>query len=248
VRLTTIFRQAAESSIVMGAHAINSGSMPELASPRELDKDFVFVTADDADELATKIVGVVSVSLPKRGIPACDVQVLTPMQRGSAGAAHLNQRLQEALNPKDANKPEAHRGGKTLRLGDRVIQVRNNYDKNIFNGDVGAVIAVDSEEEQVTVRFADLEIKYDYSELDELMLAYALSIHKSQGSEFPAVVIALHPQHYALLQRQLIYTALTRARSFAVLVGSKRAVAMAVRNNRPSQRLTLLKERLQGLI
>jgi exodeoxyribonuclease V alpha subunit len=248
VRLTTIFRQAAQSNIVVGAHAINSGRMPELASPRELDRDFVFVSADDAEELATKIVGVVSVSLPKRGIPPGDIQVLTPMQRGSAGAAYLNQRLQQALNPKDASRPEAQRGGRTLRLGDRVIQIRNNYDKNIFNGDVGAVVAVNTEGSEITVRFADVEINYDYSELDELMLAYALSIHKSQGSEFPAVVIALHPQHYTLLQRQLIYTALTRARRFAVLVGSKKAVAIAVRNDRQNKRLTLLRERLQGLV
>ncbi len=251
-RLTTIFRQAAESRIVMSAHEINSGTVPALPTPREAERsggDFVFIGADQAEDVADKIVAVVSISLPKRGIPAADVQVLTPMQRGSAGAAYLNQRLQETLNPKHPSKPEAARsGGVIFRLGDRVIQMRNNYDKVIFNGDIGVVKSIDIPGEKLTVKYADQEIDYDYTDLDELSLAYALSIHKSQGSEFPAIVIALHSQHFTLLQRQLIYTALTRARKFAVIVGSPKAVGIAVRNDKTARRSTLLKERLQGLL
>ncbi len=247
-RLTTIYRQAAESMIVTNAHAVNQGLMPELPSPRETDKDFVFLNGSEAEEIADKIVGVVARSLPKRGFPSSDVQVLTPMQRGSAGAAYLNQRLQDALNPKTPNTLEVQRGGRTYRTGDRVIQLKNNYDKGVFNGDIGLVYAISTGDETLTVKYIDTDVKYDLADLDELGLAYALSIHKSQGSEFPAVVIALHTQHFALLQRQLVYTALTRARRFAVIVGSAKAIAIAVKNDRTSWRLTCLKERLQGLM
>lgn len=247
-RLTQVFRQAAMSTIITNAHAINKGQMPALPKPSETDKDFVFVPAEEAEEVAQKTVAVVAKSLPKRGYRPADIQVLTPMQRGSAGAAYLNSRLQEVLNPARPNKPDVSRGQRTFRAGDRVIQMCNNYDKGVFNGDIGSVVDISHEQELVFVRFSDGEINYEFSELDELSLAYALSVHKSQGSEFPVAVIALHTQHYALLQRNLIYTALTRAKKFAVLVGNKRAVAIAVKNDHQGTRHTRLKERLQGLI
>jgi exodeoxyribonuclease V alpha subunit len=190
---------------------------------------------------------VVSRSLPNRGFDPSDIQVLSPMQKGVAGAVNLNEQLQNALNPKNEELSEASRSGRVYRQGDRVIQLRNNYDKSVFNGDIGLVESIDNEEERLTVKFTDQTIDYNFSELDELSLAYALSIHKSQGSEFPAVVIAMHTQHFALLQRQIVYTALTRAKKMAVIVGSKKAIAIAVRNDHQSKRLTLLKERIQGV-
>jgi exodeoxyribonuclease V alpha subunit len=247
-RLTQVFRQAAMSTIITNAHRINKGEFPSLPKPSETDKDFVFVSAEEAEEVAAKAVAVVAKSLPKRGYRAADIQVLTPMQRGSAGAAYLNSRLQEVLNPPRPERLEVARGQRIFRVADRVIQMRNNYEKGVFNGDIGTVAHIDHEQELVFVGFPDGEISYEFSELDELSLAYALSVHKSQGSEFPVAVIALHTQHYALLQRNLLYTAITRAKKFAVLVGNKRAVAIAVKNDKQAARHTRLKERLQGLL
>ncbi len=250
-RLTQVFRQAAESLIITNAHAINAGRLPELPPP-SANRDCAWLDADEADELAEKVVAVVAKSLPKRGYAPGDIQVLTPMQRGSAGAAHLNTRLQEVLNPPRFDKPEIQRGLRLFRVGDRVMQIVNNYDKFVYNGDIGAVIAVDLEEEILTVAFTDAqgtnEVIYEFSDIDELTLAYAASIHKSQGSEYPAVVLAIHTQHYMLLQRNLLYTALTRAKKFAVLIGPKRAIAMAVKKQNDIHRHTRLKERLQGLL
>jgi exodeoxyribonuclease V alpha subunit len=247
-RLTKIFRQASASLIISGAHAINMGKMPYLASPREPEADFVFIEESDAEKVADKIVAIVTRSLVKRGFLVSEIQVLAPMQRGSAGSAYLNQRLQEALNPATAEKTELRRGERVLRQGDRVIQMRNNYEKVVFNGDIGTISVVDGEEQSMKVIFEGREVFYDTAELDEISLAYSLSIHKSQGSEFPATVIALHTQHYTLLQRNLIYTALTRARKMAVLVGSKKALAIAVANDKQSTRHTRLKQRLQKLL
>ena len=247
-RLTQVFRQAARSGIIAGAHAINAGRMPTLASPKDPGADFVYINAEEAEEVADKIVAIVARSLPKRGYLPSDVQVLTPMQRGTAGAIFLNQRLQEVINPPDPMKAEVQRAGRLFRAGDRVMQLRNNYDKLVFNGDIGTVTDILHEDNTLIVRFADAEIPYDFSELDELNLALAVSVHKAQGSEFAVAVIALHTQHYALLQRNLIYTALTRAKKLAVLVGNKKALAMAVKNDKQAERHTRLKERLQGLI
>jgi exodeoxyribonuclease V alpha subunit len=250
-RLTQVFRQAAESLIITNAHAINAGRMPTLPPPSE-HKDCAWLDADEAEEVADKVIAVVARSLPKRGYESSDIQVLTPMQRGSAGAAFLNQRLQEVLNPAEEGKTEVQRGSRLFRVGDRVMQMTNNYDKGVYNGDIGAVGAISTEDETLTIHFTDAqgttEVTYDFSDLDELTLAHAVSIHKSQGSEYPVVVLALHTQHYMLLQRNLLYTALTRARKFAVLIGPKRAIAMAVKKQNDIHRHTRLKERLQGTI
>jgi len=198
------------------------------------------------------VVAVVARSLPKRGYAAGDIQVLTPMQRGSAGAAYLNTRLQEALNPAAPGKDEVQRGTRLFRVGDRVMQIVNNYDKFVYNGDIGAVSAISLEDETLVVSFPDAqgtnEVVYEFADMDELVMAHAVSIHKSQGSEYPAVVLALHTQHYMLLQRNLLYTALTRAKKFAVLIGPMRAIAMAVKKQSDIHRHTRLKERLQGML
>jgi len=250
-RLTQVFRQAAESLIITNAHAINAGRMPELPPPSAL-RDCAWLNAEEADELAEKVVAVVAKSLPKRGYAPGDIQVLTPMQRGSAGAAHLNSRLQEVLNPARLGVDEIQRGPRLFRVGDRVMQIVNNYDKAVYNGDIGAVVAVNHEDEILTVAYTDAqgtnEVIYEFADIDELTLAFCCSIHKSQGSEYPAVVLAVHTQHYMLLQRNLLYTALTRAKKFAVLVGPKRAIAMAVKKQSDIHRHTRLKERLQGMV
>jgi len=250
-RLTQVFRQAAESLIITNAHAINAGRMPLLPPPSE-GRDCAYVKAEEAEEVADKVVAVVARSLPKRGYAPGDIQVLTPMQRGSAGAAYLNTRLQEALNPAAMGKDEVQRGARLFRVGDRVMQIVNNYDKFVYNGDIGAVSAIHHEDETLTVAFPDAEgvneVVYEFADMDELTLAFSCSIHKSQGSEYPAVVLALHTQHYMLLQRNLIYTALTRAKKFAVLIGPMRAIAMAVKKQSDIHRHTRLKERLQGIL
>ena len=250
-RLTQVFRQAAESLIITNAHAINAGRMPALPPPSE-NKDCAYLKAEEAEDLAEMVVAVVARSLPKRGYAASDIQVLTPMQRGSAGAAFLNTRLQEVLNPARPGTEEVQRAGRLFRVGDRVMQIVNNYDKFVYNGDIGTVSAISHEEETVTVGFQDAqgltEVSYEFSEMDELTLAFACSIHKAQGSEYPVVVLALHTQHYMLLQRNLLYTALTRARKLAVLIGPQRAIAMAVKKQSDIHRHTRLKERLQGLL
>jgi exodeoxyribonuclease V alpha subunit len=247
-RLTKVFRQAAQSAIISGAHAINVGRMPYLAGPREPGSDFVFIEEEDPERLARKIVAIATNSLTKRGFAVSDVQVLAPLQRGSAGSMFLNELLQQAINPPREDRPEIRRGSRLFRLGDRVIQLRNNYDKQVYNGDIGVVSSVDVTDTAMRVVFDGREVAYENPELDELALAYSLSIHKSQGSEFPAVIIALHTQHYTLLQRNLIYTALTRAKKMAVLVGSKRALAMAVKNDKQATRHTRLKQRLRQQI
>jgi len=250
-RLTQVFRQAAESLIITNAHAINAGRMPLLPPPSE-GRDCAYLKVEEAEEVADKVVAVVARSLPKRGYAPGDIQVLTPMQRGSAGAAYLNTRLQEALNPAAPGKDEVQRGARLFRVGDRVMQIVNNYDKAVYNGDIGAVSSVSHEDETLVVTFPDAEgtneVVYEFADMDELTLAFSCSIHKSQGSEYPAVVLALHTQHYMLLQRNLIYTALTRAKKFAVLIGPMRAIAMAVKKQSDIHRHTRLKERLQGIL
>ena len=250
-RLTQVFRQAQESLIITNAHAINAGRMPVLPPPSE-NKDCAFVRAEEPEQVADKIVAIVARSLPKRGYMPADIQVLTPMQRGSAGAAHLNERLQATLNPPALGKEEVARGSRLFRTGDRVMQMVNNYDKGVYNGDIGTITSVSHEESTLSVQFADAQgltdVVYDFADTDQLTLAFATSIHKSQGSEYPAVVLALHTQHFMLLQRNLLYTALTRAKKFAVVVGTPRAVRMAVSKQSDLKRRTRLKERLQGVL
>ena len=240
VRLTRIFRQAQSSRIVMNAHAINAGQFPNIKNG--LDTDFFFINQEDADEMARLIIGLVRDRLPKKyGYPKKEIQVLTPMQRGTVGAGNLNIELQNALNP---TGPSLSRGGYTFRQGDKVMQIRNNYDKNVFNGDIGYITAVDTNERTLTVTFDNRLIEYDITELDEIVLAYAITIHKSQGSEFPVVVMPVTMKHFVMLQRNLIYTGITRAKKICVLVGTTKALAYAIRNQTVSKRNTKLKERL----
>ena len=240
VRLTRIFRQAQSSRIVMNAHAINAGKYPNISNGKETD--FFFIKQEDADEMLKLIIGLVRDRLPKKyGFPAKEIQVLTPMQRGTVGAGNLNIELQNALNPSGASLA---RGGYTYRQGDKVMQIRNNYDKNVFNGDIGYITAVDTNERTLTVTFDSRLVEYDITELDELTLAYAITIHKSQGSEFPVVVMPITMKHYVMLQRNLIYTGITRAKKICVLVGTTKALAYAIKQNTVSKRNTKLKERL----
>ncbi len=245
VRLTEIFRQAAESEIVTAAYAINEGRMPSLAVPEGLS-DFYFIEAQEPEDIQRLIVRLVQERIPKRfGLdPKADIQVLTPMNRSALGARNLNQVLQNVLNPaKDG--PEVQRFGWTFRIGDRLIQTENDYDKDVFNGDLGIVESINRIDQEMVVNFEGRQVPYDYGDLDELALAYVLSIHKSQGSEFPCVVVPLHTQHYLMLQRNLLYTAVTRGKRLVVLVGTKKALGMAVRRQDTGLRYTALRKRLQ---
>jgi exodeoxyribonuclease V alpha subunit len=242
-RLTTIFRQAAGSQIITNAHRINQGKPPVFSQG---EGDFFLFPAEDAEAAANWVVEVVSARIPQKfGLdPVADIQVLTPVYRGPAGVSALNERLQEKLNPAAPNKPERRLYGTTFRTGDKVMQTQNNYDKDIFNGDIGFVRSIDITEQTLNVNFDGRRVSYDWSEADELNLAYAISVHKGQGSEFPAVVMPVVTQHYMMLQRNLLYTGITRARGLCVLVGSQRAVGMAVRNNKVARRFTALEWRL----
>ncbi len=237
VRLTEVFRQAADSRIITNAHRIRRGQMPELrrADP---SSDFHFVERDDPEKIAATLVKLVQARIPERfGLdPIRDVQVLCPMNRGSLGVRELNTVLQRALNPTRPDQPVVERFGWRFQIGDKIIQTENDYDKDVFNGDVGMIERIDPVEQEVSVRFDERLVKYDFGELDEIALAYAITIHKSQGSEFPAVVIPLATQHYMLLQRNLIYTGVTRGKRLLVLVGQRKALGIAVRNDRPQRR------------
>ncbi len=240
VRLTRIFRQAQTSRIVMNAHAINAGRFPNISNGK--DTDFFFIKAEDAEAIPQLIVSLVRDRLSRAySYNPKEIQVLTPMQRGNVGAGNLNTELQNALNPSGESLT---RGGYTFRRGDKVMQIRNNYDKNVFNGDIGYVNAVDTTERTLTVIYDGRLVEYDVSELDELTLAYAVTIHKSQGSEFPVVVIPVTMKHFVMLQRNLIYTGITRAKKICVLVGTTKALAYAIKQNTVSKRNTKLKERL----
>lgn len=240
VRLTRIFRQAQKSRIVMSAHAINQGRFPDTSNGR--DTDFFFMKEEDPERVAATVVRLVKERLPRAyGQRPDKIQVLTPMQRGIVGAANLNLSLQEALNP---SGPSLNRGGYTYRQADRVMQVRNNYDKEVFNGDLGYVESVNTEDRTLTVDFDGRSVEYDVTELDELTLAYATTIHKAQGSEYPIVVLPVLMTHYVMLQRNLIYTGITRAKKICVLIGTTKALACAIRNQAVLKRNTKLKERL----
>jgi exodeoxyribonuclease V alpha subunit len=229
VRLTEVFRQAAQSRIIVSAHRINQGRMPDLARP-EGETDFYFVPAADPDQAVRRIVELVQSRIPRRfGLnPIRDIQVLCPMNRGGVGARSLNIELQAALNPSGAVKVE--RFGWTFAPGDKVMQIENDYDKEVYNGDIGYVDSVNVEEGELTASFDERAVAYGFGELDTLVPAYAATIHKSQGSEYPAVVIPVLTQHYAMLQRNLLYTGVTRGKRLVVLVGQARAVAIAVKN------------------
>jgi exodeoxyribonuclease V alpha subunit len=245
IRLETIFRQAADSLIIRNAHRMNQGLMPESDAAA---KDFFIFIKQEPQEAAELLVDIVQNRVPRKfGLhPLDDVQVLSPMYNGHVGVSQLNQLLQQALNPPEGRKLERRLGGRVFRVGDKVMQTVNNYDKNVYNGDIGRIAAMDVVEQTLTVNVDGTPVVYDFLETDELIHAFAISVHKSQGSEYPCVVIPVVTQHYLMLQRNLLYTAVTRARKLAILVGSRRAINIAVRNNKVANRYTALDWRLQG--
>ncbi|RQD70494.1 MAG: ATP-dependent RecD-like DNA helicase [Tindallia sp. MSAO_Bac2] len=245
VKLERIFRQARGSLIITNAHRINQGDFPYLKGRR--NRDFFYMESDDPEEIPEKIVSLCNKRLPQYyGIdPIDDIQILCPMQRGSTGAFQLNQLLQERLNPQDK---KINYGGTQFRLQDKVMQIRNNYDKNVYNGDIGRVTGVDEVNRKIFVNFDGLVKEYQDSEMDEIVLAYAMTVHKSQGSEYPVVIAPLTTQHFMMLQRNLLYTCVTRAKKILVLIGSKKAIAMAVKNNKVEDRNTWLARRIEGFI
>ncbi len=248
IRLTQVFRQAQESLIVTNAHRIREGRPPILIPPAEREgHNCLYKEAEESETAAQQAVKLARKTLPALGFRPNDIQTLTAMRRGTVGVNYLNEVLQEALNPPDltGRKPEMLRGSRCFRTGDRVMQLRNNYDKNVYNGDIGTVTHIDIEEQIFIVRYPEREVEYEFSEYDELQLAYALSIHKSQGSEYPAVILVIHSSQYMLLQRNLFYTGLTRARKLCIIVGEERAISWAVRNNKTTKRFTRLQHRLQ---
>ena len=244
VELNEIFRQARESLIIVNAHEINKGDLPSLKTSDGKLGDFYFIEKEDPEEVSKLIVELATERIPKRfGFnPFDDIQVLTPMHRGVVGATHLNSVLQQVLNPREDG---ITRGGRNFRMGDKVMQIRNNYDKEVFNGDIGRIVTIDTEAQEVLLSFDGRTVPYDYADLDEIALAYAVSVHKSQGSEYPAVVIPILTQHYVLLQRNLIYTGVTRGKKLVVIVGTKKALAIGVKNNKTEKRYTYLNYRLR---
>jgi len=244
VRLTEIFRQAQTSQIIVNAHRINQGQLP-VKSPNGESTDFFYIAAETPEDIFAKLIQVVTERIPQKfGFhPIDDIQVLSPMNRGGLGVHALNAELQQRLNGQ--SEPKITRFGSSFAPGDKVIQRVNNYDKDVFNGDIGRITKVDMEESQVTVDYDGKPVIYEFAELDELSLAYSTSIHKSQGSEYPVVVIPLTTQHYMMLERNLIYTGVTRGKKLVVVIAQPKALAMAVKNQKSNRRLTNLTVRLQ---
>ena len=243
VRLTEIFRQAQQSMIVTNAHLINTGDIPILSGPK--DRNFFFIKEEEPEEVVQQITSLISDRLPRHYSyhPIDDIQLLCPMRRGILGSENFNTCLQEVLNP---NTDQPLRGWHTFRPGDKVMQIRNNYDYDVFNGDIGRIVGIDQIEKIVEVRFPDKHVAYDIADLNELVLAYATTVHKAQGSEYPVVVIPLHTQHYIMLQRNLLYTGITRAKEMVVIVGTKQALSICIRNNQVMKRNSYLAERLEN--
>ena len=242
VELNEIFRQAKESRIIVNAHKINSGILPTFEDDVP-GNDFFFIHQEDPEKVLGIILELTKERIPKRfGLdPVDDIQVLTPMHKGVVGAKNLNTELQKSLNP---FQQEITRGNRNFRVNDKVMQIRNNYDKEVFNGDIGRITRMQTDDDEITVMFDGREVPYTFNELDELVLAYAVSVHKSQGSEYPAVVVPVLTQHYMLLQRNLIYTAVTRGRDLVVMVGTRKALAMGVHNDKTKKRFTNLRYRI----
>jgi exodeoxyribonuclease V alpha subunit len=246
IELTEIFRQARKSLIIVNAHRINEGEFPVLKGEDSAETaDFYFIEEEDPEKILDRILTFASERIPRKfGFhPIRDIQVLTPMHRGIIGSVNLNIELQKRLNP---DAPAVAIGFRTFKTGDKVMQITNNYDREVFNGDIGWVSRISQEDREMVIDFEGRLLTYDYSDLDEVVLAYAVSVHKSQGSEYPAVVLPVSTQHYLLLQRNLIYTGITRARKLVVLVGTKKALSIAIRNDKPQQRFTHLRERLKS--
>ena len=246
VRLTQVFRQAQASQIVSNAHRINQGQFPHLETvSNQPQSDCLWLAAPEPEHGVQAIRDLISNLIPQLGFdPARDVQVLCPMTRGEVGTRNLNKVLQELINPPQYSKAELTRGGMVLRVGDRIIQQVNDYDREVFNGDLGVVRAIDTEDQSVQVQFGDRSVSYDSADLNEISLAFSITTHKAQGSEYPVVILPLYMQHYLMLSRNLLYTGLTRARKLAILVGPQKAIALAVRQIKDQQRYTLLAQRL----
>ena len=241
IQLTEIFRQASTSSIITNAHLVNQGILPHVKATKD-ESDFYFIEAEHGDDIINKIIIMIKDRIPKRFNldPINDIQVLCPMQRGGAGARSLNVELQKILNPDYENG--VTKFGQIFAPGDKVMQTENNYDKDIYNGDVGIISSINKQDQELLINFYNREVTYDYTDLDQISLAYATSIHKSQGSEYPAVIIPITMQSYMMLRRNLIYTAITRGKKLVVLIGQKKALAMAVKNNTSANRYSKLKE------
>ncbi len=247
-RLTKIFRQSAGSEIISNAHRINQGQMPEFSGTET--GDFFLFPAESAEKAAEWVVDLVANRIPETFAfdPLTDIQVLSPMYRGTAGVDSLNMLLQERLNPANKGKIDQNLAGRTFRVGDKVMQIRNNYDKDVYNGDIGLLMGINRIDQTLTVRMDGVrEVDYDFSEADELVLAYAVSVHKSQGSEFPAVVMPVLTQHYVMLQRNLVYTGITRASQKCIIVGNNKALRIAINNNKVSERFSGLVNRLRSV-
>ncbi|MBW4552323.1 MAG: ATP-dependent RecD-like DNA helicase [Aphanocapsa sp. GSE-SYN-MK-11-07L] len=249
VQLSQVFRQAAASQIVSHAHQINQGRLPRIDPVSDQPTtDCLWLAAPEPEQGVQAIQDLLQHLIPKLGFdPIRQVQVLAPMTRGLVGTRHLNQTLQQLLNPPGDNQPELTYGGMTLRVGDRVIQQVNDYDREVFNGDLGTITNLDREEQEIQIQFGDRFVNYDYADLNEIALAWAISVHKSQGSEYPVVILPLYMQHYLLLSRNLLYTGLTRAKKLAILVGTKQAIAMAVNQVKDQNRYTYLARRLTAV-
>ncbi|MBU4259930.1 MAG: AAA family ATPase, partial [Desulfobacteraceae bacterium] len=245
VELNEIFRQAKGSQIIVNAHKINNGIIPDFKTPPPSDytNDFYFIQQEDPEKVLEIILELVKDRIPRRFNfdPVDDIQVLTPMHRGVVGSGNLNEKLQESLNP---GENIIIRGDRGFRVNDKVMQIRNNYDKEVFNGDIGKITRVIADEQTLAISFDGREVIYEFADLDEIVLAYAVSVHKSQGSEYPAVIIPILVQHYMLLQRNLIYTAVTRGKNLVVMVGTRKALAIGINNNKTQRRYTYLKHRL----
>ncbi|MBW1868093.1 MAG: ATP-dependent RecD-like DNA helicase [Deltaproteobacteria bacterium] len=244
VRLNEIFRQAKESQIIVNAHKINNGLLP-YPTPSGPKDDFYFIEQEDPENVLRIILELVSDRVPRRfGFdPVNDIQVLSPMHKGTVGAGNLNLELQRQLNP---NEDGVTRGNRAFRTGDKVMQIKNNYDKEVFNGDIGRITRIDPELREVDISFDGGNVPYDFTDLDEIVLAYAVSVHKSQGSEYPVIIIPLLTQHYMLLQRNLIYTAITRGKKLVIVVGTRKALAIGVKNDKTRKRYTFLEQRLRS--